>query len=603
MRRVPHYLRGNSRSEQTHSAAWVDTETHEIKRSDGGVEHHLTFGWGCYQRTRRSGEWVEPEWKRFTTRKQFWDWLESRLRPRTRTFLFAHNWAFDAPVLGVFTALVERGWVMTGAIVESPPVIITLRRGTQTLTLLDTLNWWRVPLRALGDSLALPKLSMPSRRASRAVWDRYARRDVEIIHAAVHAWWVFLRDYDLGGFAPTLASQAFRAFRHRFLSHPILIDDSEEALSLARRSLHGGRVECFRLGRITARISHLDVNSMYPYVMRECEYPTVLRLLARRVDISECARWVQGSCVVADCILETDEPCYPSWIAGRLCFPVGSFSAVLTTPELRHALDRGHVRSIAQAAVYDRAPIFTAFVDTMYRLRGEAKERGDAVSTYMLKILMNSLYGKFAQRGTTWETVEQTDDHTVEVWCEIDADTREITHYRRFAGQVQRRARVTESFDSHPAIAAHVTAEARMYLWRLISLAGRSHVYYCDTDSLILDDHGAQRLQPWVDLTRLGALKMERSYRSLTLYGPKDYAVPGHRVLKGVRVNARWINDHTVVQERWARLAGMIRRGELEAPTTHQQKKVLKREYHKGLVLPGGRVVPFRLGPADDGTP
>ena len=599
MRRFSHFLKGNLRSEQVHSACWVDTETQERPLSDGGVEHRLVFGWACYQRTRRGGAWLKPEWHRFTSRAGFWAWLESRLRPRTRTFVFAHNWAFDAPVLGVFTDLLARGWMMTGAIIDSPPVIIKLRRDTMTLTLLDTLNWWRVPLKSLGESLSLPKLEMPSRRAGRAAWDRYARRDVEIIHAALHAWWVFLARYDLGGFAPTLASQAFRAFRHRFLSHPILIDDHTEALDLARRSLHGGRVECFRIGRVRGPVYHLDVNSMYPYVMHEHQFPTVLRLCARRVTIKECQTWLETMCVTADCSLRTEEPCYPSWIDNRLCFPVGCFRAVLSTPELRHAIAHGHLVAIHQAAVYERAPIFHRFIAEVYALRQEAAARGDEVNRYLLKILMNSLYGKFAQRGTTWETVGEAEDDDARVWTEIDADTGEITHFRQFAGQQQRRSRATEAFDSHPAIAAHVTAEARMHLWTLATRAGFANVYYCDTDSLMLNKDGARRLEPWIDPSRLGYLKLEARYPRLTLYGPKDYIAGSHRVVKGVRLTAQWIDDNTVVQERWSRLIGMIRSGRLDAPTTHQQQKVLQRTYQKGTVLPSGQVLPLRVTAAE----
>ena len=598
MRRA-HFLRANKGTELPHAVVCVDTETNESAGPDGLRRHHLRFGWASYERTVPAGGWCEPEWFRFTTPAAFWDWLTARTRPKTRTFVFAHNWSFDGPVLGVFDRPQALGWTLTRAVIEGPPVILDFRREGRTVTCLDTLNWWRMPLASIGESVGLPKLSFPSHRATADEWDTYCRRDVEVLRIALHHWWTFLGRYDLGGFASTLAGQALRSYRHRFMDHPILIDDDAQALGLARESYHGGRTECFRLGRIGGPVYCLDVNSMYPAVMRDGEYPAQFLRFVRRATVDELAGWVDRRSVVARVQLRTDRNRFAVVDGGKLVFPVGRFWSVLTTPELSDALEHGEVDAVDSAAVYERAPLFSRFVSELYSLRTDAMARGDGVHSWLLKKLMNSLYGKFAQRGMTWVDAGRAGDGLVRQWQEIDADVGTVTRWRQFGGLLQRGGEETESRESSPAIASTVTALARSRLWRFIEEAGPDECFYCDTDSLYVSRLGFDRLRPFIEPHTLGALKLERVVDWIVIHGPKDYEMPGEKKTKGVRKSAEWVGPSAVVQDQWSGLRGLMRTGDLSAPFIRRQTKVLRREYTKGTVDPRGRVSPLRLDTPD----
>jgi DNA polymerase family B len=593
--RQAHWLSSNSKSETVHAIIWTDTETKPIKRANGITAHKLRFGWACYQRTRTGTDWTEPEWYRYTTYVQFWNWLESKLRPKIRLHVFAHNWAFDGPVLSAFSELPRRGWQLKLAVIESPPVILTWRRDTMTVRMLDTLNWWRMPLAKIGEGLKLPKLPMPAMNASKRRWDTYARNDVEIIRRAILEWLAFLQDYDLGNFGPTLASQAMRAFRHRFMEHKILIDDNPHALQLARESLHGGRTEAFRIGKVKGPIYCLDVNSMYPAVMASCRFPTILRLHARRVTLSELKRWLIYYAAVARVRLYTKRNRYAYVHNGRLVFPTGKLRIVLTTPDLIDAFRHREVIAVEEAAIYEHEPIFAKFVREIYKLRQTAMREKKPVRVWLLKILLNSLYGKFAQRGETWETVEQIQDQTIASWKELDYESGRVYSYRRFAGQLQLKTVDPEAHDSHPAIAAHITAFARSRLWDLMQTAQPSTVYYCDTDSLFVNRVGMKRLRGRLDPTQLGSLKHEATFGWILIHGAKDYRMPGKRVTKGVRASATWITPNVVKQEQWSSLIGLLGGGNLSAPTTKVVQKTLSRVYEKGNVSSSGAVSPFVL--------
>lgn len=595
MRRRAHVLRGNKSREQPHSVVCLDTETWPDTCDGGRILHRLRFGWASFERTYSGNIWTEPEWFRFTRATDLWAWVESRTRPKTRTYVFAHNWSFDACVVDAFGLLPSRGWELKRAIIEAPPVILSWRRDDRTLEMLDTLNWWRTSLAKLAESIGLRKLQMPDVAAPESEWDVYARQDVEIVRQALHRWWSFLLANDFGGFARTLAGQAMRAYRHRFMDHSITLDDDTAALHLARESYHGGRVEAFRLGRIRGPVHCFDVNSMYPFVMREREYPATLARRLRRATPDDLSRWIERRCLVARVDVETGRNRFGLLLDGKLVFPVGRFRVSLTTPDIADALAHGEIRSVDEVCLYDRVSLFSRFVTELYSLRLAATEQGNDVQRYLLKILMNSLYGKFGQKGCVWENAGRDPERRVRVWREHDVVEGTTRLLRSFGGIVQEKLREEESRESHPAIASHVTAHGRALLWSLILAAGPSNVYYCDTDSLIVSDAGADRLASHVDVSRLGALKHEWSAPSLVIHGAKDYQTPSKRVIKGVRDKARWLDESTVEQERWSSLPGLVWDGDLTAPVTELQRKTLQRVYTKGDVGPGGAISPLAL--------
>lgn len=595
MSRFAHYLRPNHTSESPSNAIWFDTETRPEPAGENTIGHRLDFGWACYRRIRTAGAWTAPDWTRFTTRREFWDWVVERTAAGKRLYLFCHNTSFDLPVLDVFHELPRRGWRLVRAIIDAPPTIIQFRRGKASILILDTLNHWRLPLKKVGEMVGLAKLEMPPAGAAADAWNEYSRRDVEIIMRACLQWWELLKSQDMGSFAPTLASQALRTWRHRYMTERVLVHTTDDLLRMERESYHGGRVECFRRGTYRGKFFLLDVNSLYPAVMRAEFYPT--RVAFRR---QTTAGWpwtdyaARYACI-GRVVLRTSEPAYPVVRDGKLVFPVGTFPAVLCGPELLYAQHHGHLAETGAMAFYEQAPIFRGFVEDLYARRLQAKAAGNATLDWFYKILMNSLYGKFGQNGKVWHEQENVTDLSARAWKEVDAQTGAVVSYRQLGGLVQRLAAEPEAPESIPAIAAYVTSHARLHLWRLICHAGRSHVYYCDTDSLLVDEVGYGRLAGFIHATRLGALKLESKPRHVVLYGAKDYVIGARRKIKGVRASARWLDPLTVSQERWRGLRGQVQDGQADMPTTSTVVKTLTRHYTKGRTGATGRVYPLVL--------
>jgi len=302
--------------------------------------------------------------------------------------------------------------------------------------------------------------------------------------------------------------------------------------------------------------------------------------------------------VVAKVELDTPEPAYAVQTKDKLIFPVGRFVTTLCSPELAYALASGHVRRVLESADYYRAPIFKGFVQYLYDMRLKAKAEGNAPLAFQLKILLNSLYGKFGQRGKVWERVGDVADMTAKVWTEYDAESGKSWSWRQFGGMVQAQVDEAEGRESHPAIAGHVTAYGRFELWAAAKQAGLDNVFYMDTDSLMVNQAGKDAVSHLLSETGLGCLKVERSASDAELWGLKDYRFGDYQRHKGVRKKAKWLDGSTVEQEQWSGILGLFASGKLDMPTTKTITKHLKRAYSKGTVLPTGEVLPVVLDAA-----
>lgn len=598
-RRRAHYLKPNDRSETIHQCVFYDCETTRYKGRDGITRHVLEFGWAAFTQRHPRGGWTKPKWYRFTRGKELWKWIIQKARQKRTVYVWAHNQFFDYTSSLGASNLSGHGWTMKNAIVDSPPFVMTYEKSSMKLCLADTLNIWRMSLKQMGNMVGLVKLEHDLHWSGTESDDDYCKRDVEIILKAVTEWADFLRSQDMGKFCLTIAAQSMQTFRHRYLEERILIDTDAVALDIARRAYHGGRVECNRIGQLPGPLYLLDINSLYPYCMRAFEFPLRLIAATAHPTVVEVADLLKKYLVCAHVRLHTSSPVIATKEKGKLIFPIGTFDAYVSTPELEYLLEKEQVLAIHRVAVYEKGRPFVQFIEDLYQRRVECLTNGDRVKSGHYKLLLNSFSGKWGQNGIKWSTVGTTADPTIGFFRTIDAQSDRVIHYRRFNGLIQRRETFWESSNSHPAIAAHITAYGRMVLWALMRKVTPEHYFYCDTDSLLVSVEGFKRVEETINDVVLGAPKVVLKIEQCVLNGPKDYVCDGVRTIKGVREQAVQLEGNLFRQERFVGFRGALRRGWTDAPRTLEGLKRLRREYGKGIVLADGGVLPFHLGDTD----
>jgi hypothetical protein len=592
----PHLLKDNKTTTLPQEFIFFDTETELRDIDEETKEQQFKLGTALYLRRREDTAEDTVERFKFKEISDFWDWSLAKARPKSRLIFISHNLGFDFKVLKGFKILKERGFKITKLILNYNTNIFRFKRNNQVILFLDNLNYFRTTLKLLGDSVGLEKFPMPETTAPEEMWFNYCQRDTEILYYSWMKWLKFIKDNDLGTFGLTLPSQALNAFRHRFNDYKIYIHHQDDITELEREAYHGGRTECFFLGKLEkGNYYDLDINSAYSYVMSIFEYPTNYKTHLLKPEITDLKKFLENYCVIARVHLRTKENVFPYKKDEKLCFPIGSFETTLTTRELEYALERGYIIDIEEMVVYDKAPIFKSYVNFFYTKRQEYKIQGEKAYAYICKIFLNSLYGKFGQKNEIYEPAGE--DFTGEDYIQREWDVEEQRNitYRIINGQVEKSMGFEEAYNSFPAISAHITADTRLLLYRYYLKAGKKNVYYVDTDSLFTNEEGYNNLKSEINPLELGKLKLERMGKDLEIKGLKDYVFDGETKIKGIGKDAIKIDDHQYSQWEFEGVRGSLHSNHLNSQIMKKVVKVLRRDYYKGVVGSGGWVRPFKI--------
>jgi len=598
---------------------FVDTETTRKQVSNESLKHYLRLGQACYavwnDRTRKDTE----EWFGFTDADSLWDWLLSRTVGSVPLHVIGHNLKFDFLVLDGLRQLVKRGWLVYSLYEKG--LVFLLRAGLPTDELLshldaggeiteftgkkfrkriqfvDNTNLFPGKLASLGDSLNLKKLTMPETKDADENWDVYCKRDVEIMVEAWRKRIALIKQEDLGSFKLTLASQAMSTYRYKFMTDRIFITRFDWQMKMEREAYRGGRTEAFFVGNVEETpLYKLDVNSMYPYVMEKFSYPTALRRRVLNPTLKEVQKLLWDYLMIATVSLDVDEPVFPQRMNKRNVYPTGRFNTVLTTKELEYALAMKWVLDVEEVLLYSHAKIFEDYVNYFYLKRLQATKKGDGVARLMYKMMLNTAYGKWGQLGYKDRIIGTCDKEDFRVEHGHIVDTGVSFTHTYLGGVVTESVQEGDAYNAFPAIAAHVTANARMYLWWLFEEAGRENVYYCDTDSLFVNKKGYENLKPLLDDTALGALKVEGVSDNVVLNAPKDYVWSGKPTLKGIPEQAIKVRSYEYLMEIWPSLRGHISRKQVDGFYNVPMRKLLKRKVMWGEKGEDGWVVPYSLG-------
>lgn len=577
------------------------------------------------------------------TCENFWQSVDSFTKTKTRTYVIAHNAKYDVQVTGGIEHLVNRGYRVT-SFSDSNPYFVTLSKKQcpecgsyhlnqdedfyecvdcdlrfhykhavgRTLQILSSTNFYATSLEKLGKAFGHKKGSIEhSNDTPLEESIIYCRQDVNILKVAMLGFIEFIQAENLGNFKMTIAGQSFNAYRHRFMNEPILVHRKPLELKTERAAYAGGRTEAWRLGSIPGKVPVLDVNSMYPAVMLENKFPVELISYRKKLKIIELQDFINRGYLICARVEICTKQRYYFQKSNKLIFPIGTFETTLTTPELIHALENKHIVKVFDTCIYRGANIFSDFITYFYTKRLEAKDNKNEVLSLLYKLIMNSLYGKFGQKAIHWELIGTAPVDVIEVETIFDHVTRQRVQRKTFGGGIFEKARLSdgesEAQDSFPAIAAHVTAYARCLLWSCIEIAGEKNTYYMDTDSIFCNEKGYKNLVDagMVDPDTLGKLKLEYVCWDVEIRGCKDYSITYFsekdnkevtvNKIKGVSGSSVKVKENVYISTVWGGMSGYIKDGKMSGFHNTLMKKVLKREYNKGVVDENKIVQPFNL--------
>lgn len=193
------------------------------------------------------------------------------------------------------------------------------------------------------------------------------------------------------------------------------MDESTPAVLPAQYAYAGGRFEHFRLGRVLGPIYSYDINSAYPYALTKL--PSL-----------RGGKWThhRGSCDIAEFgvyrvrlnmggMFEAKPgPFFYRDKSGNISYP-WRVEGWYWSPEIRAAMNRGLPVEILEGWEFTPVnPEPFGFINDMYGQRAKWKAEGNP-NQIALKLAMNSMYGKLAQRvGWTEENNQIPPFHQLE---------------------------------------------------------------------------------------------------------------------------------------------------------------------------------------------
>lgn len=404
--------------------------------------------------------------------------------------------------------------------------------GKHKISFYDTGNYIPLSVEVMGDILKIPKLNKPSclGRIPRFTKEEkelliYNRRDCEISKKFLD----LLQDtFNLmgGDLKLTVASTAMNVFRRKYLrfllKHEKDILNEDDFYDFVFSAYYGGRTEAFSRGFVkNARV--YDVNSLYPKAMLNA-YPhphSVRKMFNPVVDDLDFYLKFEGVMNV-----DIQSPKYMKYPylplkyevkkgVNKLVFPLGRWNGTYTNYELRKAVELGYkILDIKRCYIYKRTFYpFRAYVQDLYSQRLIFKKQNSPLELGV-KLLLNSLYGKFGQRYLMDVNFIDLDS--------MSQDEKENFIFGEIVGTIslsdnrygiQTIEKECDSSFVFPIFPVYTTAYARTILYDFIV---EHNALYCDTDSILTYD-------TLKESSELGKMKVEYDVLEGVIVKPKMY--------------------------------------------------------------------------------
>lgn len=319
-----------------------------------------------------------------------------------------------------------------------------------------------------------------------------------------------------GQMSLTIASTALKTFQHGYLNHKIKMTNRQTNDEM-KQAYYGGRTEIFRMYLPDNHYYCYDINSLYPHVMFNNEFPVSPPREIKNITLTD----IKELLGITKCKVKAPKDIYIPVLPvhheinrnRKLIFPTGTFTGYWDNIQLKKALELGYKIEPIKGWVFKGEKIFKDYVHKFYDMKLKSKK--DTPSYVISKLLLNSLYGKFAQRQDSEMIMKITDPKEAkkyEIVGILDPD------YNMYRVKCESKGNFFI-----PQISIHVTALAQLHLYKLIEqvIAKDKIIAYCDTDSIFTD------MKMNIG-DKLGQLKLEYPFYKGYFLLPKTYCIIKH---------------------------------------------------------------------------
>ena len=594
--RVDHWLRLNAASRVPRRLIALNAQARS-ERSRRQVRYTFRCAAGTLDLLDVDGV-VEEEHEpaRFDDAAALWEWVASCTAPSHRTVAYAYNLSYFLRLTDALQHLTDAGWTASRVVLNDYSCWSRFTKGKRSLYLCDLRSWVPVTPSLIAGDLNRPAPRQPKQGADNAAWERYAVRNAELVRAAARNLMRWLREDDLGDFRTTGAAQASAAFRHRFLEpRTILVHWGGGTRDDERRSAWTGRAEVWRPGKHAGPLVEYDYTAAYAWLAEHERLPTrLLGPLAAmpRKTMPELGESRAGLYAVE---VTTETPVLPALLDGRIVWPVGSFSTVVWDVELAVAIAEGAQVTITRGWLYETAPVLREWARWVLACLAGEVPTIDPLRRRVVKAWSRSLIGRFGLRYPELVHIRDEPSSHVRISTVHDNDKGRGVREVQIGRQVFEADGEVDGNDSAPQVMAAVMAHARVRLWRTMRAAGLEHVFYVDTDSVLVDLAGAERIDARLRQGHFPGLRRKATYTRCDLRAPRQIELDDVRRVAGLPKDAWRREGDTFEADVWEGIEQSLRRRRPSGVfRLHRTFTVAGKDFRR-LHLPDGSSAPLRL--------
>jgi hypothetical protein len=260
--------------------------------------------------------------------------------------------------------------------------------------------------------------------------------------------------------------------------------------------------------------------------------------------------------VLSYCDVDTDIPVLPYRNEGRFLWPIGQFSGWYWDTEVNSALEHGAKIQIREAYTYARSPVLRDWAQWVLQgLFNEEIPYSNVVRTH-LKHCSRALIGRLALRVPSWEVFGDNPSGETGISHVTFLNEQRTTRMLHVGNKTLIETARTEGKDSLPQITGWIMAECRVRIWQAMHAAGLENIAHVDTDSVIVNRKGLERLQAHYGARFAATWAIKGTWRTLEVIGPRTYFRDRHRVVSGIPGKAVEVEPGKYAGERWTSLSG-----------------------------------------------
>lgn len=382
-------------------------------------------------------------------------------------------------------------------IASMPPTIVGCWNNVSggRFTLVDIANYGPKYLVEVWENLSDEEKKLIPNYAELGVSEDSADTCCALIARYMQEWYKIVSTFKLGGIALTYAGQGMRAYRYKFCSNEIVTHRNDNARILERACYVGGRCEVRYQGWYHGKTYLLDIRSLYPALGKTKEFPCELQDFQEHPTKETIDDWLQTSCVLAYCHIDTPEPAYPKRIGSATIFPVGRFNAFLCGEEFKDAWNNGYITTVYRAASYRTGSVLKSYSEYMLDARSRVKQACNSLGELCIKRITNGTWGQFGKNTNVWildETIKP--DSPYGGFIKRNERTGSEDQYRIINWQVSKLTSSLWTDNTFTPIAAIINSYSRHMIYRHALLAGMRNVLYFSIDGMIVTQEGLDRL-------------------------------------------------------------------------------------------------------------